>query len=381
MISDYPTFLFWDTVQLFNAPPQHQTECHDPIAALRKDRGEKIVCAPNLHLKRPKHLYALPHSLLVTSPLVPVSSLPPRPGVCTSSTPTPIQKNTFLQSLIKVSVVCWRNGEMELVCWGRSGKIGVGRMKGKRVWMMNLWISGKENHLIREAPKRMLNLLLTRTMIWTDLRVDWIRFHSYHPLFDLEGEERVEGSVVTLPRPPHHRPDQHQQQRFRRARNNLWRRRRTHLEEIITHEREVAVVEIISRLPRPHIHIRLRTRWYQRKCSQLGELPSEGLSMFLAGVPQLDELCLEEGEGGLVRNWPTGPALLQWLFYRRGTGFSSRCNPISVLDYVVEKWVWWWCWESIVHVLLSDNMTRRDGSKYYLIKIPEGAMSQRNTQL
>ena len=23
--------------------PQHQTECHDPLAAVRKDRGEKIV--------------------------------------------------------------------------------------------------------------------------------------------------------------------------------------------------------------------------------------------------------------------------------------------------------------------------------------------------
>ena len=25
--------------------PQHQTECHDPLAAVRKDRGEKIVRA------------------------------------------------------------------------------------------------------------------------------------------------------------------------------------------------------------------------------------------------------------------------------------------------------------------------------------------------
>lgn len=25
---------------------QHQTECHDPIAAMRKERGEKIVCTP-----------------------------------------------------------------------------------------------------------------------------------------------------------------------------------------------------------------------------------------------------------------------------------------------------------------------------------------------
>ena len=49
-------------------PVQHQTECHDPIAAVRKDKGEKIV--RSLGYPFLFYLYLNDTSSNVTLPLV-----------------------------------------------------------------------------------------------------------------------------------------------------------------------------------------------------------------------------------------------------------------------------------------------------------------------
>jgi hypothetical protein len=77
---------------------KHQTECHDPLAAVRKERGEKIVGSQPLA----SSLSDVVSSLLATS-LLAIECLPRQSlGVCTSFPHMVFPSSTSLQSQTKV---------------------------------------------------------------------------------------------------------------------------------------------------------------------------------------------------------------------------------------------------------------------------------------
>jgi hypothetical protein len=112
---------------------QHIAECHNPLAAILRERGDKTVCINTQPLVVPFLIKtAAPakiqiprqcHSSHVTSLPVCAFSQHQKQDGYTSSMHTHIQKNTFLQSLTRASVVYSVAGATAPVCYvGRGAR-------------------------------------------------------------------------------------------------------------------------------------------------------------------------------------------------------------------------------------------------------------------